>query len=274
VINSLDAESVRAPISGLPREQLDSLEVFPEIESTNSYLLDQPAPMPGRFRVALADHQTAGRGRRDRQWQSPGLSGVCLSMSYTFAKKPPMLSCLTLAIGVGVIQSLERLGVRGIGLKWPNDLIARDRKLGGILTEVRPAISDKVTIVTGIGINYDLRNASDPAVLMTGLGAAIDLAAAMRELPSRSLVATILIEGLFNVLADFDAHGFSDFADAWERYDWLRGQRISVDAADRIVTGICQGIDDDGALILQTDAGRQRILSGSIIFHGQKEGRP
>lgn len=273
MISELNAEIIREPISGLPREQLDFLEVFEEIESTNSYLLDQAAPPPGRFRVALAKHQTAGRGRMGRQWRSPGSSGLCLSMSYTFTERPPLLSCLTLAIGVGIVRVLEKLGVSGIGLKWPNDLIARDGKLGGILTEVRPTSGDEVTIVTGVGINYDFRGNPDAAGIVTQLGHVSDLASNAANLPSRSAVSTALIEGLFNTLAEFEADGFDSFAEAWEKYDWLRGQTISVDQVDCVVTGICQGIGSDGALILQTASGRQRVTSGSVVFHGRFSGR-
>lgn len=272
--NLLDAERIRAPISGLLREQLDFLEVFADIESTNSYLLKQPAPPPGRFRVALAEHQTAGRGRMDKQWHSPRSSGLCLSMAYTFDLRPQLLPCLTLAIGVGIVRSLEKLDARGIGLKWPNDLVVRDGKLGGILTEVRSTSGDEVTIVTGIGINYDLRGFPDAAGITSPLGRVSDLASCMHELPSRSAVSTALIEGLFNTLAEFEAEGFSKFAEAWEMYDWLRGQQISVDLADSCVTGICHGIESDGALILQTDTGKQRVTSGSISFSGPMGGNP
>ena len=272
MISLLDAESIQAPISGLLREQLDVLEVFGEIESTNSYLLDQPAPPPGRFRVALAEHQTAGRGRMDRQWHSPGSSGLCLSMAYTFGTRPQLLPCLTLAIGVGAVSALEKNGARGIGLKWPNDLVVSDGKLGGILTEVRPTSIDEVTIVTGIGLNYDFRGHPDAAGITSRLGHVSDLASCMQELPSRSAVSSALIEGVFNTLAEFEAEGFSRFAETWEKYDWLRGQRISVDLVDSRVTGICQGIEADGALILQTDIGRQRVMSGSVSFSGQPGG--
>jgi BirA family biotin operon repressor/biotin-[acetyl-CoA-carboxylase] ligase len=274
VTGQLDAERIRAPIAGLPRGQLDSLEVFAEIESTNSYLLAQSAPLPGRFRVALADHQTAGRGRMERQWQSPGSSGICLSMAYTFAAEQESLPCVTLAIGIGAVLALEKIGVRGIGLKWPNDLVIRDGKLGGILTEVRSTSGNAVTIVSGIGINYDLREHSQAEKISTRLGHASDLASAMRELPSRSTIATALIEGLFNTLVEFETVGFGKFAEIWERYDWLRGQRINIDLADRRVTGTCQGIEASGALILRTKNGRELITSGSVSFSGQNVGQP
>lgn len=272
--SELSAEIIRAPISGLPLEHLDFLEVFEEIESTNSYLLDQAAPPPGRFRVALAKHQTAGRGRMGRQWRSPGSSGLCLSMSFTFAQRPPLLPCITLAIGVGVVRALEKLGVSGIGLKWPNDLVIRDGKLGGILTEVRPTSGDDFTIVTGVGMNYDLGGNSAAAGIVSRLGHVSDLASGMSEMPSRSAVSTALIEGLFNTLAEFEADGFGNFAEAWEKYDWLRGQKITVDQASSVVSGMCQGIRSDGALILQSDSGRQFVTSGSVVFHGRLNGQP
>jgi BirA family biotin operon repressor/biotin-[acetyl-CoA-carboxylase] ligase len=273
MISQLNAESIRAPISGPLREQLDFLEVFSEIESTNSYLLEQPPPAPGRFRVALAEHQTAGRGQMDKQWYSPGSSGLCLSMSYTFASMRELQPCLTLAIGIGTVQALEKLGARGIGLKWPNDLIVRDGKLGGILTEARSATRDQLTIITGVGINYDLRGNPDAAEITSRLGHVSDLSDCMTGMPSRSTASIALIEGLFNTLAEFEADGFGRFAEAWEKYDWLRGQRVIVDRAGDRIRGVCQGIDSDGALVLQTNNGRQRLISGSVTFGGQQAGQ-
>ena len=113
------------------------LEVFGEIDSTNSYLLNVPPPPAGRFRVAIAEHQTGGRGRMDRRWVSPAATGLCLSIAYTFTDTPSDLSCATLAVGIAIAEALEEIGILGIGLKWPNDLVFRGGKLGGILTELR-----------------------------------------------------------------------------------------------------------------------------------------
>ena len=274
MISQLNAESIRAPISGLPREKLDFLEVFSEIESTNSYLLEQAAPPPGRFRVALAEHQTAGRGRMGNQWHSPPSSGVCLSMSYTFSASPELLSCLTLAVGIAAIEALEKLGARGIGLKWPNDLIVRDGKLGGVLTEVRSTVGKGVAVVIGIGINYDLRGIPNMRKIAAKVGHVSSLADCMNGMPSRCTVSTALIEGLFNALAEFEADGFGRFERAWDKHDWLRGQKVEIDGSGGRAAGVCQGIDSDGALIMQTATGRQRITSGSVNFSGQTTGQP
>ena len=266
----LNAAKIRQPLSGTPGAQLDLLEVFAEIGSTNSYLLDSPAPLPGRFRVALAEHQTAGRGRMDRKWQSPPSSGLCLSMSYTFHEVPEYLPSVTLAIGVGVAEALGQMGIRGIGLKWPNDLVVRDGKLGGILTEIRSSQGKAVTVVIGVGINVDLGRTGATEVIRPRLGYASDIASCIKEVPSRSVLSAVLIEKMFNTLAQFEADGLGPYFEAWERFDWLRGQRVSVEQPDGQASGVCRGIDVDGALILRTETGTERIVSGSVSLHGQQ----
>jgi len=265
----LDAEQIRAPIPHESRERLDLLEVFTEIDSTNSHLMNQPAPLPGRFRVALAEHQTAGRGRRDKRWHSAGSGGLCLSMAYTFAGPRLDLSAVTLAAGVGVADALESLGTAGIGLKWPNDLVMRNGKLGGILTEARRRSGGQATIVVGVGINVDMSRSNQAGNISSSIGQVSDLASCGVSIPSRSALSAALIEKLFVTLVDFEASGFAAFADAYDRYDWLKGQTISVDMSDGRVDGLSEGVDIDGALIIRTDSGRQRILSGSVRLPAQ-----
>ena len=151
-MSKLDADAIRASLGEAAGLRLEALELFPEIESTNSYLMQGAAPAAGAIRVALTDNQVAGRGRHGRTWQSPPGSGICLSMGYTFAAQPEKLPALTLAIGLGVIEALESIGIDGVALKWPNDLVADASKLGGILTEAQPLPGDAVHVVTGVGL--------------------------------------------------------------------------------------------------------------------------
>lgn len=263
-MNMLDADSIRQPISGAPGARLEILEVFSEIESTNSYLLDQPAPPPGRFRVAVADYQTAGRGRMDRTWQSPPSSGLCLSMAYTFRQVPSKLPGLTLALGIGAIEALRGLGITGIGLKWPNDIIAHDGKLGGILTEVRNGASESVTVIAGIGLNVELPAAMQTPDECTVTNKIVDLTNCTAEPPSREKLSVAMIECLFDCMVRFEADGFPPFQEAWQKCDWLFGKQIIVEEPGGRCTGAADGVDDDGALIVRAGDDRRRIISGSV----------
>lgn len=266
-----DADSLRNSIAAVSCKHLDLVEVFDEIDSTNSYLLAEGPPAPGRFRVALANHQTAGRGRLGRRWLSPPESGICMSMSYTFVQTPKNLACLTLSTGVRVSQALQQLGAVGIELKWPNDLIANQQKLGGILTEIHPSKSDRATVVTGLGLNVKL-NYANSTNTNTDLDGATDLASCFNDLPPRSVISSQLVEALYDTQREFDYSGFSAFAEAWREFDWLRGKEIAVQQPGRLSTGICHGIDSDGALLLETRLGRERIVSGSVCFAARQGG--
>jgi len=102
---SLSADAIRGRL-GDAAARLETLEVFTEMESTNSYLMQQAVPSAGMFRIAATDNQTAGRGRRGSIWQSPPGSGLCLSMAYTFAANPDNLPAMTLAVGLGVVHAV------------------------------------------------------------------------------------------------------------------------------------------------------------------------
>jgi BirA family biotin operon repressor/biotin-[acetyl-CoA-carboxylase] ligase len=267
-MNTLDPESIRQPISGVPGARLEILEVFSEIESTNSYLLNQPAPQPGRFRVALADYQTAGRGRLDRTWQSPPSSGLCLSMAYTFRQVPARLPALTLALGIGVIEALHRSGIDGIGLKWPNDIIAQDGKLGGILTEVRDGTLAGITVVSGVGLNVDLPATMRRPDRLPMMNKIVDLTDCTSKPPSRESLSIDVIESLFDCIVRFEADGFAPFHKEWKKYDWLFGKQVIVDKPDGRCAGFADGIDDDGALIIRSDDVRRRIINGTVTLQG------
>ena len=187
-----------------------------------------------------------------------------MSVSYTFATRPRDFASLTLAIGASLADVLTDLGVHGIGLKWPNDIVVAEGKVGGILTEVQSTNAAGVTVVVGIGLNVELDNADN----MPDIGRATGIASCCDQLPGRSTISAMVITGLLNAITTFEAEGFAPFFDTWRRFDWLRGQRISVKLSDELIPGVAQGIDVDGALILETEAGKRRIVSGSVRLGG------
>ena len=267
-MSSLDAVLIRQSLSQGSGAQLDELELFGSIDSTNTYLLAQSSPAPGRLRVAIADFQTAGRGRHYRRWVSPPGAGLCLSLAYTFDEQPDELSSLTLAIGIGVVGALQKLGIEGISLKWPNDLVALDGKLGGILTEIQPRAADGVTVVAGVGLNIDLPDDVDIGMGSEWARVAIDVRSVAERVPAREAIAAAIIDGLYEVMTEFAAVGFVGFSENWVRYDWLQGREITVDMPDGEITGIASGVDTDGALLVDTGNGFSRVVTGSIVIAG------
>lgn len=265
----LDVSSIQEPLTQLTNSKLDKLEVFSSIASTNTHLLAQAAPAAGRYRVAIADHQTSGRGRHYRRWISAPGSGLCLSFAYTFIAMPEQLPALTLAIGVGVIGALQQLDIDGVSLKWPNDIVALDGKLGGILTEVQSGKGNGVTVVTGIGLNVHMRDSLDFGTEDGWAHRAVDLNSINRNPPARELLAGMIIEHLYWTFSRFENSGFAGFADEWRQLDWLCDRDISVDMTDSQLTGVAAGVDDDGALLVDNDNGRNRVISGSIVMMDQ-----
>lgn len=267
-MSSIDATAIHDALAPGVAARMEQLEVFAEIESTNSYLLEQQAPAAGKHRVAIAGHQTAGRGRQDREWISAPGSSLCLSLAYTFAARPDNLPGLTLAIGVAALNALRHSGVDDVYLKWPNDLVALDGKLGGMLAESLHRGEPGATVVAGIGINFDLPmnlihdNASQWAQR------AVDLSALVNRLPSREAVSSALIDNLVESLIVFEAQGFSAFAASWRDHDWLHGRHITIERPGGSISGTASGIDEDGALLLRNGNSMSRVISGSVVLNG------
>ena len=133
-----------------------AITVLDNVPSTNTWLLERPPSPAGAAEAVLALHQTAGRGRRGRTWQAPRGSGLCLSVAWTFETMPAHAPALTLALGVAAARALESIGLGEAMLKWPNDIVWQDRKLGGILVESTTTPEHAFRIVAGVGINLQL----------------------------------------------------------------------------------------------------------------------
>ena len=261
----IDADAVRDALDASALGRLANLESFAAIESTNTYLMQQDGPLPGMLRVALTANQTAGRGRHGKTWQLPPGSGLALSMAYTFAAQPGNLPALTLAIGNAAIDALEELGVGGIQLKWPNDLIAGDAKLGGILTEARGRDAAGLTVVTGLGINLDLGPDFELAANDEPARPVTDIETLVTTLPRSEAIAAALVNRFHDAFARFASTGFAGFASRWADRDWLRGRNVIVETAQARVAGIAAGIAEDGALLLETGGTVRRVTSGTVL---------
>ncbi len=273
-MKGLDASRIRRSVMRHYAPYLDRIEVLPQIGSTNTYLKDQPAPPPGQFRIAIAEHQTAGRGRHGRQWISSPGGSLCLSLAYRFEHTRPELPALTLALGAGIAGALADMGVADVALKWPNDVLVGDAKLGGILTETLLRGPGGATVIAGMGLNIDLRASAEAIEPPAWADSATSLQQVMDKPPLRERLSEIVIESSMSTFKTFEKQGFEAFAERFDAYDWLRNKAISVATPEGPVSGIAAGISDRGALLVETQSGLREIHTGSIEQVGEPDNGP
>ena len=247
----LDARRIDGVLQPQNMARLRTLELLFEVDSTNSRLLALAPPPAGCADACLSELQHAGRGRRGRRWIAPVGGGVALSLGWTFADAPRTLPALSLAVGVAVSRALARAGAQGITLKWPNDIWFHDRKVGGVLLELRAEASGPAYVVIGVGINVSLTAAARREIEAGGAQVAA-VAEACAETPSRNGIAGAILDELLSMLGLFEREGFAAFRDAWTALDALNGRPARVLIGDAAISGIARGVDQDGALLLET----------------------
>lgn len=267
-MSSIDSAAILDALDPASASRMARIDVFPEIESTNAYLMKEPAPDEGKHRVAIAGHQTAGRGRGDKRWLSAPGSSLCLSIAHTFRKRPDNLSALTLGIGVAAVEALRDTGVDDVMLKWPNDIVALDGKLGGMLAETHCASPTNASVVVGIGINLELSQEILESVDSGWAHAPVDLKSILGRAVSLEPLSAAMIDHIADALLTFGERGLQAFAETWGERDWLRGRNITVQQPGGSVRGTAFGIDGDGALLVRAAATTTRIISGSILVEG------
>jgi BirA family biotin operon repressor/biotin-[acetyl-CoA-carboxylase] ligase len=264
-VELLDVARIRAALDARGWHVAERLEVLFETDSTNTFLYAAPAPPAARPRVVFAELQQAGRGRRGRSWLAPFGSGLTFSVAWTFADTPPGLPALGLAVGVGLAEALRDLGLAEAQVKWPNDLVWRGRKLGGLLLQLRAEAGGPASVVAGLGLNVALPAGAREALAVPGAQPVADLGEALgRPLPSRNDLGTTLAAAMLATFDEFARAGFAPFAARWVALDALAGARVRITQVDGDVEGEACGTDADGALLLRVAGRLQRFHSGDV----------
>lgn len=258
-----------------------SIYTFEKLGSTSHWLREQvtSSQQPqrgGQISLCVTDWQQAGVGRRGKPWQTlPG--NITFSIYRESKLATSALMGLSLVTGIAVAKALQDALSITVKLKWPNDIIYNDAKLGGLLTEIissvalrnpvsrlsEPVSSKDVTcgVISGIGINVR----SDPAISTLGIGTT-SLQAAGVELPRRnrdSLVGMLAVR----VLAShrrFEAEGWSSFADQWKVFDWLADQAVNIHKETGVEQGIVRGVDHRGALLVESEGKLTPVFGGNV----------
>ena len=254
------------------------LERVNETNSTNADLLERWRAGDLIDPVArIAHKQTAGKGRAGRSWLANPGDSLCFSLAFPFKKTPAQLSGLSLLVGLAVIAGIAQacdlseteLQQAGLCLKWPNDLLLNNAKLGGILIEGGQAKTcDPTWMIIGIGINLRNEEAIE-SNLSNGLkvGSLVQLT---DSLPDIEYLWLKLITSLEHNLAEFDLHGFNLYKECWMKWDAYRDQSVCISGIGKDpIYGIAKGVDETGALLLQQESQTVAIHAGDISLRVQ-----
>ncbi len=244
-----------------------TLEIVDSVGSTNTLLMQRAqAGAPGATVIA-AEWQSGGRGRQGRAWHA-GIGGaLTFSLLWRFTQGASSLAGLSLAIGVALARALAKLGVVGAGLKWPNDVVWRGKKLAGILIEMQGDALGPSLAAIGIGVNVRLSAAIRSRIDQD----VTDLESASGRTLDRNEVLALLLEELWGVLETFARDGFAPLRREWQHRHAHQDRAVTVILSDtRRESGVARGVAEDGALLVETRTGMRRYHSGEISLRSTR----
>ncbi|MEZ9142619.1 MULTISPECIES: bifunctional biotin--[acetyl-CoA-carboxylase] ligase/biotin operon repressor BirA [unclassified Shewanella] len=237
---------------------------FHEIESTNAFML-QHADELKNGDICIAEYQSAGRGRRGRQWVSPYGQHVYASLFWRLNQGMNAAMGLSLVVACSIVTSLKAFGVDGLGVKWPNDIYRDNKKLAGILIELSGHSIDECNLVIGFGINMSMseqhaEQIDQPWSDLTSLN----------SMPDKTELLTAIHKQLKIDLMQFEAEGMEPFISQWQEYDLFYDKQINLLMAPNNVTGTCKGIDKQGAVLLEHNGVITSYIGGEISLRGSE----
>ena len=238
-----------------------ALEIHDRLDSTNSHLMRLASEGAPHGLCVAAELQTGGRGRRGRTWLAGLGGGLTFSLLWRFDCGASELSGLSLAVGVALARALQELGITGVVLKWPNDLLHQRKKLAGILIELQGDMEGPTTAVIGVGLNLRL-----PEALRQSIGqSATDFASISGTEQDRNHIFGLVLRHLATVLQEFGRAGFPALREEWIACHAYQGQPVCLLLPDGSeVRGTASGVAPDGALLVTTGDGERRFASGEI----------
>lgn len=270
-VDLLNKDELVASMSPATQSLLAQVDVMLTVDSTNRYVYQSAAATNGRAQVCIAELQNAGRGRRGRSWIAPFGTGICMSIGWQFAESPPTFSALSLAVGVAAVKALRRCGAADVGLKWPNDLVWKNRKLGGILIEMRGESEGPSYVVIGIGLNMLMPSAVRLALAEQQAALITDVHEILHDkTPRRNVLAGAIVEEIITMLQTFAQHGFEPFIDEWRQLDTLAHAQVKVISGTETIAGTARGVEVDGALLVDVNGQLRRFVSGEVSLRAAR----
>lgn len=253
-IKFLDVSSIQSFASNL----IWPLYIFESLDSTNAEALRMISANVRAPYIVTSERQLAGRGRRGRAWVSPFAKNLYYSLVLRVEGGARAIDGLSLVVGLAVLRALRAAGIKGIGLKWPNDLLVGRNKIAGILLELVGDPADVCHVVIGIGINVNMR--AEAAIDQPWTSMLNELGASY----NRNALMAALSDELRDLLAKHQLEGFSAIRAEWEAGHLWQGKNACLIAGSSQVNGVVVGVDDAGALRMAVD-GIERLYSGGEL---------
>ncbi len=263
-IELLSEKRIKKSLSPLAIESCQNIEVMFKTESTNSCLFDRLVTEEIHGNVVIAEYQSHGRGRRGNKWLSPFASGLTFSVGWRFDIVPRALSLLSLYMGVAVARALHSEKIANVGLKWPNDIVVMNKKVGGILLEVRGESSGPVDVVIGIGMNYEFTEEFKSSIEQ----AVTDICSHTEQRLSRNKLAATFLSNVFEILEDLNTDQNSNLLDEWRALDCYAEQQAKLLLPNEEIEGVLKGVDNQGLLLMSVGGKVKRYTSGEISLRG------
>ena len=238
------------------------LHCFDEVTSTNDVARELAEEEAAHGEVVVAERQTAGRGRRGRQWVSPPGRNLHLSAVLRPELPPQRAPEITLVASVALCEAVRQAGVEA-GIKWPNDLLASGRKLAGILTEMASEPDRVSWVVVGMGVNLNARPEDFPPELRQE---ATSVAIERGQPAPRALFAAALLKSLEEWLDRHADGGFAPVREAWRARSVTLGREVRVSTEGREVAGVAEDLDETGALLVRSGKRLERVLAGDVTL--------
>jgi BirA family biotin operon repressor/biotin-[acetyl-CoA-carboxylase] ligase len=256
-LDLLSEKAVKQSLSNEADQLIANMEFLTVVDSTSVIAMRQAMQGVSAY-VCSAEQQTAGRGRRGRVWNSPYASNIYLSMVWEFAGGAVALEGLSLAVGVVLVDALSEAGVEGVELKWPNDILYKGRKLAGILLEISGDAAGPCSVVVGIGLNVAMPPDTSIDQPWT------DIKTIQPAAADRNRLLALMLNRLMPLLADFEQFRFVAYRDRWQALDAYKGREVAVSLGPELILGTAVGVDDSGALLLDTEVGRRSFNGGEV----------
>lgn len=277
VVKQLQVDILKASVAEKSDIYVDVV-VHESIDSTNSWSLQQCKLGKTLPFACFAEEQTAGRGRRGKQWIMSAHANIAMSITWPFALSYQQLHLLPLSIAIAIAETLEILSLKHVQIKWPNDVFVQGKKIAGVLIETQPIKGSQIiskrneerfmAVVIGVGLNYDASELklNESQVMPDLADFCGELRSQMIEvMPDRTSVASALLSNIINMCQNFQQDSKQYLEKFRTQYDYCKEKNVEIILDNKeIVSGVAHGINDNAELLVWVD-GKERVFNSAEV---------